>query len=128
MKLSLFDHLKNLTINKSEFDPHNDEQAKSYTPYMINRFISMTDVLLPVVNQINRFDLPKSVHYRYFKTLLPKRKFFFNYIKKKKDVDLDEKKLLCKYFECGLREIENIITVLPEDQIKDILNKYRTVK
>ena len=57
--LSLFDHLNNLTENKTEYDPMNDVQTKSYEPYMINRYISMCDFYLPLVNEINKYDIPK---------------------------------------------------------------------
>ena len=79
-----------------------------------------------VHNEINQFDIPKSVHYRYYESLLPKRKHYFKYIKKKKDVNQEDKKLLCKYFECGMKEIDNYIIVLPEKEIKGIINSYRT--
>ena len=126
-KKTLFDHLNDLTINKIDFDSSNDEQVKSYSQYMINRFVSMTDIYLPIVNEINQYDLPKETHYNYYKNLLPKRKHYFKYIKKKKDINLEDKKLLCIYFECGLKEIENFINVLTEEQIEEILKIYRTV-
>ena len=36
-KISLFNHLDNLTVNKKKYDPQNDVQTKSYSKYMINR-------------------------------------------------------------------------------------------
>lgn len=122
--LSLFDHLNNLTENKIEYDPMNDVQTKSYEPYMINRYISMCDFYLPLVNEINKYDIPKNVHYRYFLSSLPKRKQFFKYISKGKDVNKDDKEKIAKYFECGNREAEMYLEILSEDQVKTIVRKF----
>ncbi|HON83974.1 MAG TPA: hypothetical protein PLI22_07590 [Caldisericia bacterium] len=122
--LSLFDHLNNLTENKTEYDPMNDVQTKSYEPYMINRYISMCDFYLPLVNEINKYDIPKNVHYRYFLSSLPKRKQFFKYISKGKDVNKDDKEKIAKYFECGNREAEMYLEILSEDQVKTIVQKF----
>ena len=122
--LSLFDHLNNLTENKTEYDPMNDVQTKSYEPYMINRYISMCDFYLPLVNEINKYDIPKNVHYRYFLSSLPKRKQFFKYISKGKDVNKDDKEKIAKYFECGNREAEMYLEILSEDQVKTIVRKF----
>lgn len=122
--LSLFDHLNNLTENKTEYDPMNDVQTKSYEPYMINRYISMCDFYLPLVNEINKYDIPKNVHYRYFLSSLPKRKQFFKYISKGKDVNKNDKEKIAKYFECGNREAEMYLEILSEDQVKTIVQKF----
>jgi len=61
-------------------------------------------------------------------SILPKRKQFFKYIKGKKDLSLQEKKILAKYFDIGLREAEEYIRLLEVDQIKEILEIYRCGK
>jgi len=123
--MDIFNHLENLTQLKKEADFSNDEIKKSYQKYMINRFISMCEFFVPVVNEINRYDIPESVHYNYYLNILPKRKYFFNYIKKKKELDESEKKYIAHYFEVGMKEAENYINILDEDQITEILNIYK---
>jgi hypothetical protein len=91
---------------------------------MINRYISMCDFYLPLVNEINKYDIPKNVHYRYFLSSLPKRKQFFKYISKGKDVNKDDKEKIAKYFECGNREAEMYLEILSEDQVKTIVQKF----
>lgn len=124
--MKLFDHLNNLTVNKIEFDPMNDEMTKSYTPYMINRFISMSELYLPIVNEINKCqNIPKESHYRYFNTILPKRRQYFKYIKKKTEIDDKDRDLLCKYYKVGPRQVDEYIDILTEEQIQIIVNKYK---
>jgi hypothetical protein len=123
--LNFFDHLNNLTLYKKEFDPNNDEQRKSYIPFMINRFISMTDVYVPIVNEINQYpDIPKETHYRYFSAVLPKRKHFFKYIKKKKDLNIEDKEKICEYFECSIKDAERFMNEMSLSQIKQIVSIY----
>lgn len=124
--MELFDYLKALT-EKNEFLDFDDEEIrKDYQPFMISRFISMAEVFTQVVNEINRFsDIPKETHFRYFFSFLPKRKQFFNYIKKKKDLSQTEKLIIANYFEVGMKDAEKYIQILEEDQIKEILDLYR---
>lgn len=122
--LSLFEHLNNLTENKIEYDPMNDVQTKEYEPYMINRFVSMCDFYLPLVNEINKYDFPKATHYKYFLSSLPKRKQFFKYISKGKDVNKKDKEKIAEYFECSTRESEMYLEILSDEQIKTIVQKF----
>lgn len=123
--MEIFDHLNNLTQTKKEPDFSSDEFKKEYKKYMINRFISMCEFFIPVVNEINKYDIPDEVHYNYYLNMLPQRKVFFNYIKKKKDLDEEEKKYIAHYFEVGKKEAENYINILDDDQIMEILNIYK---
>ena len=125
-KMNLFDHLSNLTVNKIDYDVTNDEMDKTYAPYMINRFISMSEIYLPLVNEINRCqNLPKEAHYTYFKNVLPKRKLYFKYLKKKNEIKENDKEMLCKYFKIGPRQVDEYISILTKEQVKIIVDKYQ---
>jgi hypothetical protein len=123
--MELFDYLKSLTERNEDLDFDNEEIRKGYQPYMINRFVSMVEVFIPIVNEINKYDVPKNIHYKYLYSIIPKRKQFFNYIKKKKDLTNQEKIVIANYFEVGLKEAEKYIDLLEESQIKEILEIYR---
>lgn len=122
----LFDYLKALT-EKNEFLNFDDEEIKKgYNCFLINRFVSMAEVFTQVVNEINRFpDIPKETHFRYLFSILPKRKQFFKYIKKKKDLSQTEKIIIANHFEVGLTDAERYINILSEKEIKEILELYR---
>ena len=124
--MELFDYLKSLTERNEFVDFDNEEVRKGYQPFMINRFISMAEVFTQVVNEINRFsDIPKETHFRFFFSVLPKRRQFFKYIKKPKDLSQDEKLVIAKYFEVGLTDAERYINMLSEEEIKEILEIYK---
>ena len=123
--MSLFDHLNALTLTKDDFDLNNDEQSKSYNNFMINRFVSMAEMYIPIVNEINRYELPKDVHYNYYKAVMPKRKQYFKYMKQKVDVDEKTRELLCEYFKCACGELEHHLKILTKEQIKTITDIYK---
>lgn len=124
--MELFDFLKSLTEKKEFLDFSNEEIRKNYQPFLINRFVSMAEIYTQVVNEINKYpDIPKESHFRYLFSILPKRKQFFNYIKKKKDLSQTEKQAIANYFEVGLTDAERYIQLLSDNQIKEILEIYR---
>ena len=123
--MELFDYLKAMTEKKEELDFDNDEVRKGYSSYLINRFVSMCEIYIPLCNEINRYDVPKSVHFRYMSSVLPKRKQFFKYIKKKKDLSQTEKLVIANYFQIGLKETEQYINILDENQLKEIIDIFK---
>lgn len=122
--MTLFDHLNNITNGKKYLDMRIDENSKTYANYMINRFVSMSEIYLPLVNEMNKFDVSKSTHQRFYTSTLPKRKQFFSYIKKKKDVNESDLKYLMHFFECGLKEAKMYLEVMDDKTIAEILKKY----
>jgi hypothetical protein len=124
--MDLFEHLGNLTEKKVPFDLKNDEQSKSYAPYLINRFVSMSESFLLLANEINKYpDLSKESHYNFYLTSLPKRRQYFKYIKKTKEISEEDMKYVAEFFEITNRDAEHYIKILTEEQIKEIVKKYR---
>lgn len=126
MKLS--EYLNAITKDKTELDFNDNEVKKGYVPYIINRFVSMCDLYIPIVNQINQYDLSKDIHFKFYQALLPKRKQFFKYIPKAKDLNVDEKRKIAKYFEIGLKEAEQYIRIMSQEDIDKILEIYKGIK
>lgn len=126
MSYSLFDHLDDITKNKKDFDNDDHTRVKSYSPYMINRFFSMVDLYIPLVEQVNKFNLPKETHYEYYKSILPKKKHYIKYLKNKKEKKDEEHiiKCICLYYEIGSKEAKQYRNILTEDRIESIVKKY----
>lgn len=123
--MNIFDILKKITETKEDLDFDNEEINKAYDIYMINRFISMSEIFLPLVNEINKIpNIPKHIHYNFFRFALPKRKQFFSYIKKGKEVNKIEKECIMNYYEIGKKEVDIYIELLSENQIKRIVKKF----
>jgi len=124
--MDLFETLKGLTEDKIPFDPKNNTQVKDYNPFIINRFISMCEAFILLVNEINKYpELSKETHYNFFLSSLPKRKQYFKYIKKDKDLTEEEVKYVANYFNVTTREAKSHIQVLSEEDVKTIIGKYK---
>ncbi len=123
--MKLFDHIDNVTLKKNDLT---EDEMKTYSPYMMNRFISMIDMYLPIINQLNQYDLPKDTHNTFLKSFLPKRKQYIKYISSKKDNKSYDLECLEKYFEVGRRDAEHFLSILSDEQLKEITDKFKTLK
>ena len=124
--MKLFDHLKNLTKTKQL---STEEDLKSYDNFMINRFVSMSDVFLPTVCELNQYEIPKEVHQRFMIGFLPNRDQYWNYIKKsKKDDNKFELECLMLFYEIGPNEAKMYYNDLTDAELKTITDKYHFLR
>ena len=127
-KLSIFDILNALTKNKIQLDFDNEVVSKSYDQYMINKFISMEPRFLIVAEKLNSMtNLTDEHHFNTLFEMLPKEYVPFGklYIKGKKDISEKEKRYIAHYYEIGLREANVYINQMSDDDIENVLRKYR---
>ena len=130
-KKSLFDHVRQVTSvqNPNYWDEISEEDKKSWSNYMVNRFLSMNMGLLELVNELQKFTIgqlsPRDVYKMYF-DFLPKKKTWDKYIKGKKDDKYNSNVLeyLAKYYKVSQREVRDYIEILSKDDITEILLKY----
>ena len=50
--MTLFDWLKELTGKKRDWDSFSDKERESFNPYMVNRFLSMHEPFVELVNYV----------------------------------------------------------------------------
>ena len=123
-KPTLFDFLNGMTINKTEFDFSDREVNSAYSQYMINRFISMSEIYFPVAREFVKGRLPNDIHYNTLKSMLPKQKIYFPYFKSTKHYTDDELITLSNYYEVGTRDLVEIINNTDEAEVNSILEIY----
>ena len=135
----LFDHLNAITSEQDPkyFDKLSDEDLKSWSNFMINRFLSMKPewveliaTLLPLTQTLE----PKEM-YKLYISVIPKGKYFLKYIKGKGEDKYEEflVELIKKDFQCSEKEANEYIEVLystreGRENIKYICEKYGTDK
>ena len=88
-KKSLFDHIKEITsVQKSNYwETLSDEDKKTWSNYMINRFLSMNMSLVEIVNELQKLNLKPKDLYKLYINVLPKDNRFYKYVKGKKDME-----------------------------------------
>jgi len=135
----LFDHLNAITSEQDPkyFDKLSEEDLKSWSNFMINRFLSMKPewveliaTLLPLTQTLQ----PKEM-YKLYISVIPKGKYFLKYIKGKGENKYEEflVELIKKEFQCSEKEANEYIEVLystreGRENIKYICEKYGTDK
>jgi hypothetical protein len=135
----LFDHINAITTeqNPNYFDKLSEEDLKSWSNFMINRFLSMKPewveliaTLLPLTQTLQ----PKEM-YKLYISVIPKGKYYLKYIKGKGEEKYEEflVDLIKKEFVCSEKEANDYIEVLyssreGRENIKYICEKYGTDK
>jgi hypothetical protein len=92
-KFGVFDHVNAIkTIqDPNHFDKLSDEEAKTWSTWMIHRALSMNEDYLPVINEIQVFWELKPEHmYKVLIEIIPKRKTFDKFINGKKENKFEE--------------------------------------
>jgi len=127
--LGLFDHLRQIqTVQDPHyFDKITEADKKTWTSWMINRFLSQIPEYIELINEIQHLSktLPDSEYYRLLIMIIPKRQVFGGYIKgKSSKYSKDVMEFLAKHYQCSVREIDDYLEILDESDVKTIYYSY----
>jgi len=124
MPITLFNWLDNITIGKQDWDSFEENDKESFNPYIIHRFVSMYEPYVDLVNIVQKIPYTeKKKIYLLYKSMLPKKKIFFKYVKSNYTSPNDELVArLADYFSCSLGEAEEYSTLLDKTGIESILS------
>ena len=129
--MKIFDWLNQINYYKKSWDSFEEHEQKEFNVYMINRFLSMDDDLIEIVNYFQKYSIgllqPREV-YKWYCNILPKQKRFNKYIKGKKSNKYPDWviNIFCKYFECSKKEAVEYLYLMNKSEIKNVLEKYGT--
>ena len=132
---TLFDHLSGITDKKVKWDSLSELDRKSFSPYMVNRFLSMNMDFIELVNEFQKYTvggLDSREVYKLYSDILPKQKQYNKYIKGKKSDTYQTElvELLSKHFLTSEKEALEALDMYFETSIaplKDIMKKYGKV-
>ena len=126
---TLFDHLANITWKKKPWSELSETDQKSFSPYLINRWLSMNINYIELVDMFQQYTIgplnKKHVYQLYF-DFLPKQKSFNKYIKGKKHDKYNKElvKLIANHYQVAKIEAEEYISLLEQTEISSLLKKY----
>jgi hypothetical protein len=91
-KKSLFDHINQITAvqNPNYWEEISEEDKKSFSNYMVNRFLSMKPEWIELVNELQKYNLKPKELYKLYTNILPKGKQWLKYTKGKTDMKYPE--------------------------------------
>jgi len=129
---TLFDHLSGITDKKVKWDSLSELDRKSFSPYMVNRFLSMNMDFIELVNELQRYTIGQISNeetYKLYYDILPKQKQFNKYIKGKKADKYNPAlvELLSQHFLVSEKEAIEYLDIYSNtslDPVKEIIKKY----
>ena len=118
-KKSLFDHIQAVTSQQHPdyWDEISDDDKKSWSNYMVNRFLSMNMYWIDIVNQLQKYTMGLPLRTKdvddLFCDVIPKKKTFLRYVKGKKDVKYEDWviDIVCKEYEVSKFEAKDYLNI-----------------
>ena len=127
--MTIIEWMNQLLVYKKSWDSFSEVDQKSFSPFIINRWLSMDEEFIEVVNYFQKYAIgtlePREV-YKWYCDVLPKGKRFNKYIKGKKSKKYDDwlVKLLSSHFQCSKLQIMEYIDLIDKQELRDILEMY----
>ena len=127
--MTLFDWANEVKTKKRKWDSFSDTDKKTFSPYMIHRFLSMNQNYTEIVNDFQKYwSLEPREVYKFYCDVLPKQRSFDRYIKAKKEETYPDwvVEILCKYFQESKSHIAEYLYLISKEELKNILQMYGT--
>jgi hypothetical protein len=131
--MTIFDWINQILVTKKHWNEFTEDEQKKFSPFIINRFLSMDKDFLEIVNVFQKYAIgtlePREV-YKWYCDVLPKGKRFNKYIKGKgnKKYDKETINIISNHFEVSKKESKDYIDLLDKKQIKEIYKMYGVKK
>jgi hypothetical protein len=121
-----FKILNYLSYDKVPYSKLTDAEIKSINVYMLHRYLSMSSEYCVFANEVQAIpNLSVEQVYNIYLSLLPKAKKYFKYTKSASEkVDKDKVSKLSLLLEVSQREAKDYLTILSNDDYKQILSSY----
>ena len=127
--MTIFDWVNNILVHKKNWNEFTEDEQKKFSPFIINRWLSMDKDFLEIVNYFQKYSIgtlePREV-YKWYCDMLPKGKRFNKYIKGKKDKKYNTELLdiMVMHFECSKSQVKDYLDLIHKDELIEILEKY----
>ena len=129
--MTIIEWINQVLIYKKPWKSFSETDQKTFSPFIINRWLSMDEDFIEVVNYFQKYAIgtlePREV-YKWYCDILPRGKRFNKYIKGKKDKKYDPElvDIICRDFECSKSEAKQNLSLISSEQVTHILEKYGT--
>ena len=131
--MTIFDWVNNILVHKKHWDEFTEDEQKKFSPFIINRFLSMDKEFIEIVNAFQKYAIatlePREV-YKWYCDILPRGKRYNKYIKGKKNKKYDKEMvdIVSSHFEVSKKESKDYIDLLDKKEIKEIYKMYGVKK
>ena len=127
--MTIIDWMNQLLVHKKHWDDFTEDEQKKFSPFIINRWLSMDKDFLEIVNFFQKYSigtLESREVYKWYCHMLPKGKRFNKYIKSKKEKKYNTEliDIMVKHFECSKSQVKDYLDLIAKDELVEILEKY----
>ena len=126
--MNLFSWINELFVGKRNWDTFSDADKKKFSPFMVNRYLSMNDDFLSFVNYFQKYTIeimPRKSVYQFYCKLLPKKKTYLKYLTGNKyKIDDTVVECLIKYFEVSKKQALEYYRLMDKKDLKLLLKKF----
>ena len=127
--MTIVDWINQILVHKKPWDSFSEDDRKTFSPFIINRWLSMDKEFIEVVNMFQPYSigmLESKDIYKFYCKLLPRGKRFNKYIKGKKSKKYNPEliNLLRGYFEESKSHVIDYLDLINKKQLKAILELY----
>ena len=129
--MTILDWINQILVHKKSWDSFSELEQKTFSSFIINRWLSMDEEFIEVVNYFQKYAIgtlePREV-YKWYSDFLPKGKRYNKYIKSKKDTKYDPELLniMCTHFECSKLQAKELLQLISRENLKEVLVMYGT--
>lgn len=126
---TIFDLIGGLTDKKREWKRWSETDQKKFSPFIINRWLSMRMELTELVNELQTYTIgllrPQET-YRLYYELLPTNKSFAKYIKGKAEDKFDKELItqLAEHYQISKSEAADYAELMDKISLERILTMY----
>ena len=127
--MTIIDWMNQLLVHKKHWDDYSEDEQKKFSPFIINRWLSMDKEFIEIVNYFQKYSIgtlePREV-YKWYCDMLPRGKRFNKYIKGKKDKKYNTEliDIMVTHFECSKSQVKDYLDLIAKDELMEILEKY----
>ena len=126
---TIFDFIDGITHKKKEWHSYTDIDHKKFSPFIVNRWLSMRMELIDIINELQKYTIgllsPKDT-YRLYHGFLPAQRTFAKYIKGKKEDKFNKQlvSIIANHYQVSKFEAIDYIDLLDKDSCADLLTLY----
>ena len=127
--MTIFNWINEILVSKKHWNDFTEDEQKKFSPFIINRWLSMDKDFLEIVNFFQKYSIgtlePREV-YKWYCDMLPRGKRFNKYIKGKKDKKYNTEllEIMVTHFECSKSQVKDYLDLIAKDELIEILEKY----
>ena len=127
--MTIIDWMNQLLVHKKHWDEFSEDEQKKFSPFIINRWLSMDKDFIEIVNVFQKYSigtLESREVYKWYCNILPKGKRFNKYIKGKSDKKYDKEliDIITNHFECSKSQVQEYLELIDKEELKSILEMY----